>query len=106
MAFIRTYGSSLTTGKPFIAVVADEDDALSYIIVGSSRAKASVESRLARYLEKGLPPDHQTLITTIGGSYVTVLPWESVGDDLEAAVEEAEAVIEAGRPLPGSLVAP
>ena len=106
MAYIRTYGSSLTTGKPFIGLIADEDDASDYTVVGDDEDQAMVDHRWKMYQENGMPADHTTLITTIGGSYVTVPDWSPAGDDLEAAVAESEAVLAKGEPLPGALIVP
>ena len=106
MAFIRTYGSSLTTGTPFIALIANEDDPNDYTVVGDPDSQAMVDKRWKMYLEEGMPANHQTLITTIGGSYVTVPPWSPAGDDLQEAIVESEAILRKGEPLPGALIVP
>ena len=106
MAFIRTFGSSLTTGKPFVAIVADEDDPTIRTVVGGRDMQGMVENRWKAYTEKGLPADHQTLLTTLGGSYTVVPDWEPAGDDQDKAVTEARRIITAGEPLPEALIAP
>jgi hypothetical protein len=106
MAYIRTYGSSLTTGTPFVALIANEDDPNDYTVVGGDDMKAMVDHRWKMYQDRGMPADHKTLITTIGGSYTTVPDWSPAGDDLQEAIVESEAILRKGEPLPGALIVP
>jgi len=106
MSLIRIFGSSLTTGTPFVAVIADETDPMIRSVVGGGDMQSMVDHRWQMYTEKGLPADHKTLLTTLGGSHVTVTDWEPAGDDMTAAVAAAQRILTARKPLPGVLIVP
>lgn len=89
-----------------MAIIADEEDPLIRVVVGGEDVARMVDHRWQMYTKRGMPTDHTTLITTIGGSYTYVPGWEPAGDDVDAAVAEAQRILDEGSPLPGALVVP
>lgn len=97
MPYIRAVGSSLTTGTPFIAIIADQDNPTTRTVLGGPDNTAMVEHRWEMYLEDGMPADHDTLIATLDGSHTICPGWEPAGDDYAAAINIAQQILDTGQ---------